>query len=186
MRDIGNVELTSQNLDLVGRMNGQPTANFLIYLRPGANQLEVKELFVERMNEKALELGLGYLDQRAIGGRRLVAGRLEVQPEDEGRDRAVVGAGEGLLAAPVVARLLTRRSLPAATTPASSSAASTAELDGGPSPKAVPWGCRYPGARSHRKVPPPLLAACTGNLRKLPSPTALPAMARIRPTRPRN
>ena len=51
--DIGTVELTSQNLDLVGRMNGQPTANFLIYLRPGANQLQVKEAFVERMNELA-------------------------------------------------------------------------------------------------------------------------------------
>jgi hydrophobe/amphiphile efflux-1 (HAE1) family protein len=53
VRDIGTVELTSQNLDLVGRMNGQPTANFLIYLRPGANQLQVKEAFVERMDELA-------------------------------------------------------------------------------------------------------------------------------------
>ena len=53
VRDIGTVELTSQNLDLVGRMNGQPTANFLLYLRPGANQLEVKEAFVERMTELA-------------------------------------------------------------------------------------------------------------------------------------
>jgi hydrophobe/amphiphile efflux-1 (HAE1) family protein len=53
VRDIGAVELTSQNLDLVGRMNGQPTANFLIYLRPGANQLQVKEAFVERMDELA-------------------------------------------------------------------------------------------------------------------------------------
>ena len=40
------VELTSQNLDLIGRMNGQPTANILIYLRPGANQLQVKEAVV--------------------------------------------------------------------------------------------------------------------------------------------
>ena len=53
VRDIGTVELTSQNLDLIGRMNGQPTANFLIYLRPGANQLQVKEAFVARMNELA-------------------------------------------------------------------------------------------------------------------------------------
>ena len=39
VRDIGTVELTSQNLDLVGRLNGHPTANILLYLRPGANQL---------------------------------------------------------------------------------------------------------------------------------------------------
>ncbi len=51
--DIGTVELTSQNLDLVGRMNGQPTANVLIYLRPGANQLQVKKAFVARMDELA-------------------------------------------------------------------------------------------------------------------------------------
>jgi hydrophobe/amphiphile efflux-1 (HAE1) family protein len=53
VRDIGTVELTSQNLDLIGRMNGQPTANVLIYLRPGANQLQVKEAFTARMNELA-------------------------------------------------------------------------------------------------------------------------------------
>src|SRR3989339_315101 len=32
-----------------------------------------------------------------------------------------------------------------------------------------------------RKAPPPFCAACTGNLRKLPSPTAEPATARIIP-----
>ena len=53
VRDIGTVELTSQNLDLVGRLNGRPTANMLLYLRPGANQLQVKEAFVERMDELA-------------------------------------------------------------------------------------------------------------------------------------
>ena len=53
VRDIGTVELTSQSLDLVGRLNGKPTANMLLYLRPGANQLEVKESFVERMDELA-------------------------------------------------------------------------------------------------------------------------------------
>ncbi|HTG49030.1 MAG TPA: efflux RND transporter permease subunit, partial [Gemmatimonadales bacterium] len=53
VRDIGTVVLTSQNLDLVGRMNGQPTANILIYLRPGANQLQVKEAFTARMEELA-------------------------------------------------------------------------------------------------------------------------------------
>jgi multidrug efflux pump len=53
VRDIATVELTSQNLDLVGRMKGQPTANILIYLRPNANQLQVKEAFTARMNELA-------------------------------------------------------------------------------------------------------------------------------------
>jgi multidrug efflux pump len=54
VKDIGTVALTSQNLDLVGRLNGRPTANILIYLRPGANQLQVKKAFVARMNELAL------------------------------------------------------------------------------------------------------------------------------------
>ena len=51
--DIGTVELTSQNLDLVGRLEGHPTANILLYTRPGANQLEVKQAFLARMNELA-------------------------------------------------------------------------------------------------------------------------------------
>ncbi|HUR96276.1 MAG TPA: multidrug efflux RND transporter permease subunit [Gemmatimonadales bacterium] len=54
VKDIGTVQLTSQNLDLVGRLNGQPTANILIYLRPGANQLEVRKAFESRMRELAL------------------------------------------------------------------------------------------------------------------------------------
>jgi multidrug efflux pump len=59
VRDIGTVELTSQNLDLVGRLNGRPTANILVYLRPGANQLQVKQAFVARINE----LARGFPDQ---------------------------------------------------------------------------------------------------------------------------
>ncbi|MEO6055451.1 MAG: multidrug efflux RND transporter permease subunit [Gemmatimonadales bacterium] len=54
VKDIGTAQLTSQNLDLVGRLNGQPTANILIYLRPGANQLEVRKAFETRMRELAL------------------------------------------------------------------------------------------------------------------------------------
>jgi hydrophobe/amphiphile efflux-1 (HAE1) family protein len=54
VRDIGTVELTSQNLDLVGRLDGKPTANILLYLRPGANQLEVRDAFQKRMEELAL------------------------------------------------------------------------------------------------------------------------------------
>jgi hydrophobe/amphiphile efflux-1 (HAE1) family protein len=59
VRDLGEVELTSQNLDLIGRMNGQPTANILIYLRPNANQLQVKEAVVHRMNELAAAFPAG-------------------------------------------------------------------------------------------------------------------------------
>ncbi|HET6577208.1 MAG TPA: multidrug efflux RND transporter permease subunit [Gemmatimonadales bacterium] len=59
VRDIGTVELTSQNLDLIGRFDGKPTANILIYLRPGANQLEVREAFQHRMEELALGFPAG-------------------------------------------------------------------------------------------------------------------------------
>jgi hydrophobe/amphiphile efflux-1 (HAE1) family protein len=59
VRDIGTVELTSQNLDLVGRFDGKPTANILIYLRPGANQLQVREAFQQRMEELALGFPAG-------------------------------------------------------------------------------------------------------------------------------
>jgi multidrug efflux pump len=59
VKDIGTVQLTSQNLDLVGRLNGQPTANILIYLRPGANQLQVREAFESRMRELALGFPTG-------------------------------------------------------------------------------------------------------------------------------
>jgi hydrophobe/amphiphile efflux-1 (HAE1) family protein len=59
VRDIGTVELTSQNLDLIGRFDGKPTANILIYLRPGANQLEVRKAFQKRMEELALGFPAG-------------------------------------------------------------------------------------------------------------------------------
>jgi hydrophobe/amphiphile efflux-1 (HAE1) family protein len=59
VRDIGTVELTSQNLDLIGRFDGKPTANILIYLRPGANQLQVRESFQQRMEELALGFPAG-------------------------------------------------------------------------------------------------------------------------------
>ncbi len=49
--DIGRVILGSRNYDLVGRLNGKPTAFLLLYLRTGANALDVKREFVTRMNE---------------------------------------------------------------------------------------------------------------------------------------
>ena len=53
VRDIGTVELPHRTYDLIGRLNGQPTANILVYPRPGANQLQVKQAFMARMNELA-------------------------------------------------------------------------------------------------------------------------------------
>ncbi|HWX67125.1 MAG TPA: multidrug efflux RND transporter permease subunit [Rhodanobacter sp.] len=49
--DIGRVTLGARNYDLVGRVNGKPTANILVYLRPGANALDVKKALVARLNE---------------------------------------------------------------------------------------------------------------------------------------
>jgi hydrophobe/amphiphile efflux-1 (HAE1) family protein len=51
VRDIGQVKLGSQSYDLVGRVNGTPTAAIRLFLRPGANALQVKEAVVARMNE---------------------------------------------------------------------------------------------------------------------------------------
>ncbi len=51
--DLGRVVLGARNYDLVSRFNGTPTANLLLYLRPGANALQVKGAFVERMTELA-------------------------------------------------------------------------------------------------------------------------------------
>jgi hydrophobe/amphiphile efflux-1 (HAE1) family protein len=51
VRDIGKVVLGSRNYDLAGRLNGAPTSPLLLYLRPGANALAVKEAVVKRMDE---------------------------------------------------------------------------------------------------------------------------------------
>ncbi|HEY3013430.1 MAG TPA: efflux RND transporter permease subunit, partial [Gemmatimonadales bacterium] len=53
VKDIGRVTLGSQSYDLVGRVNGVPTAAIRLYLRPGANALNVKRAVVTRMNELA-------------------------------------------------------------------------------------------------------------------------------------
>ena len=49
--DIGRVTLGARNYDLLGRVNGTPTANILVYLRPGANALEVKKALVARLDQ---------------------------------------------------------------------------------------------------------------------------------------
>jgi hydrophobe/amphiphile efflux-1 (HAE1) family protein len=60
--DIGRVTLGSRNYDLIGRLNGKPTAFLLLYLRTGANALEVKREFVSRMNElsRSFPQGVGW------------------------------------------------------------------------------------------------------------------------------
>ena len=51
IRDIGKVVLGSRNYDLAGRLNGTPVAPLLLYLRPGANALAVRQAVAKRMNE---------------------------------------------------------------------------------------------------------------------------------------
>ena len=49
--DIGEATLGARSYDLVGRLNGVPTAFALLYTRPGANALAVKEAVVRRLDE---------------------------------------------------------------------------------------------------------------------------------------
>ena len=51
VRDVGHVELGALSYDLQGRLNGNPTAFVLLYTRPGANALAVKDAVVKRMDE---------------------------------------------------------------------------------------------------------------------------------------
>ena len=59
VKDIGRVSLGSQSYDLLGKVNSVPTANLLVYLRPGANSLNVKNAVVARMNELARNFPAG-------------------------------------------------------------------------------------------------------------------------------
>jgi multidrug efflux pump len=51
VRDVAKVELGPRSSDLEGRLNGKPTALFILFLQPGANALSVKQSLVDRMNE---------------------------------------------------------------------------------------------------------------------------------------
>jgi hydrophobe/amphiphile efflux-1 (HAE1) family protein len=51
VRDLANVTLGSRSYDLVGRYNGTPFAGILIYSRPGANNLAVRQAVEKRMAE---------------------------------------------------------------------------------------------------------------------------------------
>lgn len=59
LRDIGKAVLGSRNYDVAGRLNGKPTTPLLIYLRPGANALEVKGAVLTRMDELAQDFPAG-------------------------------------------------------------------------------------------------------------------------------
>src|SRR2546430_2100821 len=56
LHDIGEVHLGARNYDVVGRLDGKPTALFLVFLRPGANALQVKQAVLQRMGELAKSL----------------------------------------------------------------------------------------------------------------------------------
>src|SRR6266699_1517475 len=53
VNDIGDVRLGARNYDVVGRLDGKPTALTPVFLRPGANALQVKQEVVTRMTELA-------------------------------------------------------------------------------------------------------------------------------------
>jgi multidrug efflux pump len=59
IRDIGQVTLGAQSYDLEGRVNGIPTAAIRLYLRPGANALNVKKAVLARMTELAKNFPAG-------------------------------------------------------------------------------------------------------------------------------
>jgi multidrug efflux pump len=63
LEDIGEATLGAQSYDLIGRLNGQPTALLLLYSRPGANALAVKQAVVTRMDQlqKSFPAGVHYL-----------------------------------------------------------------------------------------------------------------------------
>jgi hydrophobe/amphiphile efflux-1 (HAE1) family protein len=51
LSDIGGATLGARSYDLEGRLNGVPTAFVLLYTRPGANALAVKQAVVSRLDE---------------------------------------------------------------------------------------------------------------------------------------
>ncbi|HMU62764.1 MAG TPA: efflux RND transporter permease subunit, partial [Gemmatimonadales bacterium] len=53
LSDLATVRLGARNYDLLGRLNGHPNALLLVYLRSGANALEVKDKILTRMDELA-------------------------------------------------------------------------------------------------------------------------------------
>ncbi|HET7631762.1 MAG TPA: multidrug efflux RND transporter permease subunit [Gemmatimonadaceae bacterium] len=50
VRDVGQVVLGAESYDLQGRLDGKPTAVVMLYSRPGANALEVRDAVARRMD----------------------------------------------------------------------------------------------------------------------------------------
>ena len=59
VNDIGEVRLGARNYDVVGRLDGKATALFLVFLRPGANALQVKQAVLRRMGDLAKSFPAG-------------------------------------------------------------------------------------------------------------------------------
>ncbi|HSE41629.1 MAG TPA: multidrug efflux RND transporter permease subunit [Acidobacteriota bacterium] len=55
VKDVGRVELGSQDYNSFGRLNGKPAGSMAVYLLPGANQLQASEAIYETM-KRAKEL----------------------------------------------------------------------------------------------------------------------------------
>jgi hydrophobic/amphiphilic exporter-1 (mainly G- bacteria), HAE1 family len=51
VKDVGRAELGSENYDSFGRMNGKPAGAMLVYLLPGANQLQAAHTIYRTMEE---------------------------------------------------------------------------------------------------------------------------------------
>jgi len=51
VKDVGSVTLGARNYDQVARVDGKPTTFLLVYLRTGANALDVRKAFGKRMTE---------------------------------------------------------------------------------------------------------------------------------------
>ncbi len=51
IRDVGRVELGSQDYNSFGRLNGQPAGSMAVYLLPGADQLQASERIYETMRQ---------------------------------------------------------------------------------------------------------------------------------------
>ncbi len=57
--DIANVHLGSQGYDAAGRLNGAQTALMVVYARPGANNLDVKNAVAARLKELSKNMPAG-------------------------------------------------------------------------------------------------------------------------------
>jgi len=59
VRDIGRAVLAAQSYDFASRLNGGPTAFMLLFLRPGANALAVRQAVEHRLDELSVSFPKG-------------------------------------------------------------------------------------------------------------------------------